>query len=108
MAVTLTDFAPKKITNNASTAGHATQVTFAPGTVGVWVTSEVDDTRLSSTGTDNAALGDDYLNVPADTIEPRFFALPSAVFGNPPVLYVAHDDTSGVTRLWPVFGERPV
>lgn len=106
MAVTLTDFAPYALANNA-TAGVATKVTFPSGTVGVFIHSVTDGTQVSKTGTDGQALGANFMLV-TETLAPWLLPLPSAVYGNPPVLYVAHDDNNGVTYLLPVFGERPI
>jgi len=104
MAVTRTNFAPFKLTNG--NAGVATQITFAGGTVGVFVHSVADGTQVSTTGTDGQALGDDFMLV-TETLAPWYLPLPAAQYGNPPVIYAAHDDNAGVSYFLPVFGERP-
>lgn len=100
MAVTLTDFAPYKLTNNG-TAGVATKVTFPPGAVAFDVVSETSAGRYSNTGTDAQAIGDDYMTLPAGAYVS--IPLPRAVYGSPPVVYFAHTDNSGVIRLVPIF-----
>lgn len=106
MAVTLTTFAPYKLTNDAS-AGTATKVTFPPGTVAMIVSSITDDTRFSSAGTDGQAIGDNTMNIVPDDLPSRPIPLAKEVYGSPPVVYFAHDDTVGVTYILPVFSLFP-
>lgn len=100
MAVTLTNFAPYKLTCNAS-AGTATKVTFPSGAVAFDVVSETSAGKYSNTGTDAVAIGNDYMSLPASAY--ISIPLPRAVYGSPAVVYFAHTDNSGVIRLVPIF-----
>ena len=100
MAVTLTDFAPYLLTNDA-TATEVTAVTFHGGTVRVRLLPVGSDAHFHSTGTDNTAQNAAAMRVPVGTVAD--VKLSPEVYGTPPTIYLSHGDNSGKTHLQPIF-----
>lgn len=91
---------PKKITLSA-TAGTATEVTLSgsAAALGARLTLyfETDAGRYSNAGSDDAAIGNDYEAIPADT--PYDVMIDRQEHGDTPTFYVAGAGISTVVRV---------
>lgn len=91
MASTVTDFTPKRIQLSA-TPSNCTEIILPQRTKEVAIQFIANDGKLAYVGTDDAAIGSDYLTLPANNIV-------SLQVGGRAVLYLASATASCVVEV---------